>query len=181
MAPIILILAGAVLHLEFVAMRHLQRSSLAEAQSVAVTVPARSLEDALIRTAAELRIMFDLRACRFESFPFDALLPRIEQGRITLPTPEAGVAPCSFSGVELPVRNDTLTLGRFVLVPTAPSVGVVFSPTLRDRAIAMAAELGAPLAAALARGDLLASRAYDAAEASAQATRATSAHSRSRS
>jgi len=182
MAALILILAFAVLRIEFNAMRRLLRSSLAEVQSVHVTPAASSLEDLLTRTAADLAVLLDLRACWFEPFPFDALLPRVEHGRIVLPTPEPGIAPCSFAGVELPVRAEELTLGRFVLVPSAPSVGVIFSPTSRDRAIALVTDLGAPVAAALARGDALRSRAYEAAVAlSAHETRATSDHNRSRS
>jgi hypothetical protein len=182
MAALILILAFAVLRLEFRAMRYLLQTSLDEVQSAQVVPATSSLEDLLTRTVADLAILLDLQACRFELFPFDELLPRIEHGRIVLPTSEPGVAPCSFSGVELPVRANELTLGRFVLIPSAPSVGVIFSPTSREQAIARAAGLAGPLAAALARGDALRSRAYEAAVAlSTHETRATSDHNRSRS
>jgi hypothetical protein len=92
--------------------------------------------------------MFGLRACWFESFPFDAQLPRIEPGRIVLPADEPGVA--SWSGevaIELPVRHCGLSLGRFVLVPASPTTGVGFSVTARDHAMSMAASVGMRIAA----------------------------------
>ena len=66
-----------------------------------------------------------------------------------LPTPEPGVAPCSDLGVELPVRANGLTVGRFVLQPNTHTVGVVFAPTARDRVIAMAERVGPPYVASM--------------------------------
>jgi len=101
-------------------------------------------------TAARLVRMFGLRACWFEPFPFDAQLPRIEPGRIVLPAAEPGVEPWSCDkGVELPVRSNGLTLGRFVLVPATPTTGVVFSHVDRAEAIAMVDPVGEVIAAAL--------------------------------
>ena len=94
--------------------------------------------------------MFGLRACWFEPFPFDVQLPRIEPGRIVLPAEEPGVASWSpGSGIELPVRHDDLTMGRFVLVPETPTTGVALAPSARAEAIAMATRVGALIAAAM--------------------------------
>src|SRR5438445_13609558 len=58
--------------------------------------------------------MFGLRACWFESFPFDVQLPRIEPGRIVLGADEPGTSSWSLDlGVELPVRHCGLTIGRY--------------------------------------------------------------------
>ena len=98
----------------------------------------------------ELAEMFGLRACWFESFPFDSQLPRIEPGRIVLPAAEPGIEPWSFgTGVELPVRFRGLTLGRFVLVPAEQTTGVGFPPARRAEAISMAETVAAEVAAAL--------------------------------
>jgi hypothetical protein len=94
--------------------------------------------------AHELRSMFELRACRFEPFPFDTQLPRIEPGRIVLPAPEPGAAPWQLdAGVELPVRLGNVLLGRFVLVAATPTSGVCFSAARRTDAIRLA-ERAAP-------------------------------------
>ncbi len=101
-------------------------------------------------TVPQLIAMFDLRACWFESFPFDMQLPRIEPGRIVLPAEEPGIRPWAGQvGVELPVRHGDFTLGRFVLVPASPTSGVALSPASRAEAIAMAAAVGARIAAAI--------------------------------
>lgn len=104
--------------------------------------------DAVAQPIVPLLIaMFELRACWFESFPFDGQLPRIESGRIVLPADEPGVAPWSGeAGIELPVRHRGLTLGRFVLVPAAPTTGVGFSAAARDEAMTMAACVGVGIA-----------------------------------
>jgi hypothetical protein len=94
--------------------------------------------------------MLGLQACWFEPFPFDAQLPRIEDGRILLPATEPGVAPWSYGlGIELPVRFGDLTVGRFVLVPEMPTTGVGFSPACRAEAISMADAVGLEVATAL--------------------------------
>jgi hypothetical protein len=94
--------------------------------------------------------LLGLVACWFEPFPFDTQMPRIEVGRIVLPAVEPGVAPWSFGGgVELPVRFRGLTLGRFVLVPTRRTTGVVISPSERTEAIACAEAVGSVIAAAM--------------------------------
>jgi len=91
--------------------------------------------------------MFGLRACWYESFPFDTQLPRIEPGRIVLPADEPGVASWSGEmGIELPVRHGGLTIGRYVLVPATPTTGVEFPPTRRAEAIAMIADVGSAIA-----------------------------------
>lgn len=149
MASLMLILAATALYFETRAMRRLHRSGLAEAQLPSQGVIPSNLDDLLAVAAAEISVVLDLQACWFEPFPFDTLLPRIEEGRIVLPMPEPGIAPCSGAAVELPVRRHELTLGRFVLLPAAPTVGVGFSPTGRDRAIALAGAVAEPLAAAL--------------------------------
>jgi hypothetical protein len=101
-------------------------------------------------TVPQLIAMFGLRACWFESFPFDAQLPRIEPGRIVVPADEPGVASWSGEvGIELPVRYRSLTLGRFVLVPASPTTGVALAATARDEAMSMAASIGARIAATL--------------------------------
>jgi hypothetical protein len=106
-------------------------------------------------TVPRLIAMFGLRACWFESFPFDVQLPRIEPGRIVVPADEPGVASWSGeAGIELPVRHCSLTLGRFVLVPAAPTTGVALAAAARDEAMAMAASVGTRIAAALVAPDV---------------------------
>ena len=101
-------------------------------------------------TVPRLIALFELRACWFESFPFDVQLPRIEPGRIVLPAEEPGIEPwAGQEGVELPVRHGDFTLGRFVLVPASPTSGVALSSTSRAEAIASAAAVGARIAAAI--------------------------------
>ena len=99
-------------------------------------------------TAARLIATLGLQTCWFEAFPFDAQMPRIEEGRIVLPAPEPGVAPWSFGGgVELPVRLRGLTLGRFILVPRVRTAGVALSPAGRREAIALAEHVAPEIAA----------------------------------
>jgi hypothetical protein len=96
--------------------------------------------------ADEIKTRLDLRACRFEPFPFDALLPRIESDRIVLPADEPGTRPYGLwqpiDGIELPVRYGPLTLGRFVLVLRTPTCGVAIPAPLRTAAIAIAQRTG---------------------------------------
>jgi hypothetical protein len=99
--------------------------------------------------------MFGLRACWFECFPFDVQLPRIEPGRVVVPADEPGVAPWSGeAAIELPVRHRSLTLGRFVLVPALPTIGVALPSSARAEAMSMAASVGASIAAPLVAGEL---------------------------
>jgi hypothetical protein len=101
-------------------------------------------------TVPRLIAMFGLRACWFESFPFDVQLPRIAPGRVVVPADEPGVASWSGeSGIELPVRHRSLTLGRFVLVPASRTTGVALPSSARAEAMSMAASVGARIAAVL--------------------------------
>ena len=100
-------------------------------------------------TAASLAELLHAQACWFEPFPFDAQLPRIEPGRIVLPAAEPGLRSWSTDAVEIPVRFGDLLLGRFVMIPAAPTCGVAFPAGDRARAIEIAAGVGASLAAAL--------------------------------
>ena len=94
--------------------------------------------------------MFGLRACWYESFPFDVQLPRIEPGRIVLPADEPGISPWSLDlGIELPVRHCGLTVGRYVLAPASPSTGAGLSSARRAEAMSMAASVGSRIAAAM--------------------------------
>jgi hypothetical protein len=154
MAAMIVILAGAALWLEVLVMRAMHRTSTRSAGSENHTPRDAPVEDLVARAAVEITALLDLQACWFEPFPFDTLLPRIEDGRIVLPVPEPGVAPWSDAGgVELPVRSNGLSVGRFVLQPGAATVGVRFPPTARDRAIAIAGQLGPAVAVALVGAD----------------------------
>jgi hypothetical protein len=106
--------------------------------------------DLVRQVADELAARLDLRACWYEPFPFDALLPRIEPGRIVVPAAEPGArsftAWHSTDGVELPVRYQALTLGRYVLCPRVSTCGVALPPTSRKNAIALARLVGDELA-----------------------------------
>lgn len=109
-----------------------------------------SPDELIQESAEELVQLLGLRSCAFEAFPFDVQLPRIEPGRIVLPAAEPGVAPWTCDrGVELPVRHHGLTVGRFVLTPETPGVGVAFSRQARAGAIALADDFGSVIAAAL--------------------------------
>jgi hypothetical protein len=112
-----------------------------------------AVEPLLYAAATHLVATLGLRACRFEPFPFDGQLPRIEPGSIVVPATEPGIAPWSGeSGVELPVRARGFTVGRFVLVAASPTVGVAFSPPARAAAIEMVAGLGDVAVAAMLAG-----------------------------
>jgi hypothetical protein len=101
-------------------------------------------------TIEELTDLLSLRSCWYEPFPFDRQLPRVEPGRIVLPAREPGVAPWRLGqAVELPVRLDNLTLGRFVLVPRRDTCGLAFAGAARGRAIELAALAGHAIADAL--------------------------------
>jgi hypothetical protein len=107
-------------------------------------------EELIAEAANRITRALGLTTCMFEAFPFDEQLPRIETDRIVLPAAEPGVEPWSSdAGIELPVRFQGLTVGRYVLVPAIPTVGVALPPRARSEAIAIAAEIGEPVAAAL--------------------------------
>ncbi len=114
------------------------------------TQHADSPRNLVTDVADEFKARLGLRACWFEPFPFDALLPRIEPGRIMIPAAEPGTRPYtswqSTHGVELPVRYGALTLGRFVLVPHVSTCGVALPPESREDAIAVARLVGDELA-----------------------------------
>jgi len=100
--------------------------------------------------AADLVELLDLDGCWYEPFPFDVQLPRLESGSIVIAAAEPGVAPWrAGTGVELPVRFDGLTLGRFVLVPKRETCGVAFPAHLRATAIATAAQAAPRIAESL--------------------------------
>jgi hypothetical protein len=115
---------------------------------VDVTTPRP--ETVVANAADQLTALLDLRGCWFEPFPFEVQLPRIESGRIVLPAEEPGIEPWTLDrGVELPVRFRSLTLGRYVLLPRTRTAGVALSSSARAAAIALAEEIGAPIAAAM--------------------------------
>jgi len=98
-----------------------------------------AMETPLETTAAQLKELLDLVDCWYEPFPFEAQFPRIEPGQIFLPPLEPGLQRWRLdTAIELPVRVDGLTVGRFVLVPRRPTTGVAFSPRYRERAIEIA-------------------------------------------
>jgi ABC-type amino acid transport substrate-binding protein len=105
--------------------------------------------DLVTHVAEELAARLALRACRFEPFPFDALLPRIEPGRIVIPAAEPVARSYAewqpAQGVELPVRYGSLILGRFVLVPNATTCGIAIPPADRATAISLARTAGVAL------------------------------------
>jgi hypothetical protein len=113
-----------------------------------------------LAVADQLVSLLGLRACWFEPFPFDDLLPRIERGRIVLPAAEPAVGPWTIDhGIELPVRCNSLPLGRFVLIPSDPTVGVALPAAARDAALRLAERFGAQLGRAWATEDARASAA----------------------
>jgi hypothetical protein len=103
-----------------------------------------------------LRAQLDLAQCSFEPWPFDALLPRIERGRIVLPADVVGArsygAWQAEDGIELPLRIHELQLGRFVLVARDATRGVAFPISSRDRALDIAERCATLLAARLTKG-----------------------------
>jgi len=99
--------------------------------------------------AAQLVHQLGLEACRYESFPFDRQLPRLEPERVVLPAHEPGVQPLtawrSEHGIELAVRFRQHMLGRFVLVPERPTCGVALAASARDDALTFADKVGEAL------------------------------------
>src|SRR5262249_3852530 len=116
-------------------------STLVQAKVMAIAFSPDSMV-----VADRLVSLLGLRACRFEPFPFDDLLPRIEPGRIVLPAEEPALGPWTIGhGVELTVRCNDLPLGRFVLISSEPTVGLAFPPTAREAALMVADRFGADL------------------------------------
>ena len=126
-------------------------------RSVVSELGARLATDVAVETArAALSARLDLAQCWFEQWPFDALLPRVERGRIVLPADVVGARSCSTwraeDGIELPVRVQELQLGRFVLVASVATTGVALSISSRDRALGIAEGCASALAARLTEG-----------------------------
>jgi hypothetical protein len=125
--------------------------------SVASDLGESLTSDIAVETARDvLSAQLDLAQCSFEPWPFDALLPRIERGRIVLPADVVGArsygAWRAEDGIELPVRVQELQLGRFVLVARAATTGVAVSISSRDRALDIAERCATALAARLTEG-----------------------------
>jgi hypothetical protein len=97
----------------------------------------------------ELQALLGLEACWFERWPYDALLPTIAPGRVILPADEPGVRSYASwtadDGVSVPVRVRGFEVGRFVLVPSTPSVGIDWSPSQRADVLELTAECGGTL------------------------------------
>jgi hypothetical protein len=95
---------------------------------------------------ARIKVRLELRACWFESFPFDRQLPRLEADRVVLPATEPGLVPYADwapeHGIELTVCARGHTLGRFVLVSERPTCGVAFPIAARRDAVEIAREAG---------------------------------------
>ena len=81
-------------------------------------------------------------ACTYEPFPFDVTLPRVAPGRIVLPADEPGVrsyaAWSARDGVEVPVYDHHLLLGRFVVHADAATCGVAIPPASRAHMLELA-------------------------------------------
>src|SRR5438034_4170218 len=97
--------------------------------SVASDLGESLTSDVAVETARDaLTAQLDLAQCSFEPWPFDALLPRIETGRIVLPADVVGArsygAWRAEDGIELPLRMHELQLGRFVLAAPEAATGV---------------------------------------------------------
>ena len=114
--------------------------------SPAAALPRAELDDLAARITARL----GLRACWFEPFPFERLLPRLERDRVVIPAREPVLLSCderqATAGLELPVRYRGLKLGRFVLVTARPTCGVAISSSARSEAISIADRAGEQLA-----------------------------------
>jgi hypothetical protein len=152
MAVVVVALACVALWIDFHVVRYLYRTS-GYRRAVEPAPRSSDLEQLFQCTFRELTELFELRACWFEPFPFDTALPRIEPGRITVPSDEPGHPPVAYTSIELPVRLEGLPVGRIVLLPSAQTVRFVASPSARDTALELAAVLAGPVAAALKDDD----------------------------
>lgn len=103
------------------------------------------MHDRSVPTIDRLNELLALADCWFEPWPYDRQLPTIARGRVILPADEPGtIGYSSWStadGVGLPVLRGGLEIGRFVLVPRIPTVGLDWSPELRERALELAARI----------------------------------------
>jgi hypothetical protein len=106
----------------------------------------------LMAAQDELSSLLELKACRFETPPYVALLARLERnGTLSGPLPGSKVAHRRFArggfelpedGVELPVLTRGSQVGRFVLEPTS---GIGTSLEQRVVAVALSDQVGAAL------------------------------------
>jgi K+-sensing histidine kinase KdpD len=103
-----------------------------------------SSPDILLSAQSELTTLLDLRSCRFETPPFETVLPLVERNGAI-----AGTSAHRYSGrefelpratVALPVLTRGMVVGRFVLEPT-PGRGVGLEH--RVVAVAIADQVGA--------------------------------------
>jgi len=105
-----------------------------------------------------MRTVPGVAACRFEAWPFDTLLPRVERDRIILPADAVGAR--SFrgwrpaDGVEVPARARGMQLGRFVLMLDSGGVGVSMPRDARLHALDIADECAARLVLRIEQGAL---------------------------
>jgi hypothetical protein len=132
---------------------------MTQSRSVAGDLSESLACDIVVETARiALFSQLDLAHCSFEAWPFDALLPRIEYGRIMLPADVVGARSYGAwkpeDGIELPVRIRGLQLGRFVLVAHTATTGVALPISSRDRALDIADRCAVALAGRLSEGAL---------------------------
>jgi hypothetical protein len=96
-------------------------------------------------TARRLTQLLGLADCWFEAWPYDRQLPTMARGRVILPADEPGTRGYSewstADGVGLPEFHAGLEIGRFVLLPRIPTVGIAWPPELRARALALVEDL----------------------------------------
>jgi hypothetical protein len=92
-----------------------------------------------VPTAEHLIELLGLADGWFEPWPYDRQLPTIARGRVMLPADEPGTIGysewCTADGVGLPVIRGGPEIGRFVLLPRIPTVGIAWSPEQRGAAI----------------------------------------------
>jgi hypothetical protein len=97
-----------------------------------------------VSTRERLTELLGLADCWFQPWPYDRQLPTIASGRVILPADEPGtigyVEWSTAEGVGLPVLRGGLEIGRFVLVPRIPTVGISWAPEVRAQALALVAE-----------------------------------------
>jgi hypothetical protein len=129
---------------------------MTRSRSVSVLGEILATDVAVDAARAALGARLDLAQCWFEQWPFDALLPRLERGRIVLPADVVGARSYAAwraeDGIEVPVRIQELQVGRFVLVARAATAGVALPATSRDRALDIAEGCASALAARLTEG-----------------------------